>query len=84
MEHPNIIRLIESAIINNELYIVLEWAEKGDLKTMIKEAKERDISFSEENIWEYLSVHHRQVYDPYRLRDRPYAQEQDHAQRPEA
>ena len=54
MEHPNIIRLIDSAIINNELYIVLEWAEKGDLKTMIKEAKERDISFSEENVWEYL------------------------------
>lgn len=69
VEHPNIIRLIDSAIINNELYIVLEWAEKGDLKTLIKEAKDRDLAFSEENIWEYVLGHYRKVHDPHRIRD---------------
>ena len=37
VEHPNIIQFIDSFIENNELYIVTEWAEKGDLKKLIKE-----------------------------------------------
>jgi len=32
LDHPNIIKFIDSVILNNELYIICEWAEKGDLK----------------------------------------------------
>lgn len=38
----------------NELFIAVEWAEKGDLKLVIKKAIEEDVSFSEKKIWEYI------------------------------
>ena len=39
----------------NELFIAVEWAEKGDLKLVIKKAMEEDISFPEKRIVEYIS-----------------------------
>ena len=36
LQHNFIIRYIESFIDNNEMYIVVEWAEKGDLKQLIR------------------------------------------------
>lgn len=53
-DHPNIIKFIDSVILNNELYIICEWAEKGDLKRQIREAIEKELNFSELNIWEFL------------------------------
>lgn len=38
----------------NELFIAVEWAEKGDLKLVIKKAIEEDVGFSEKKIWEYI------------------------------
>jgi serine/threonine protein kinase len=38
----------------NELFIAVEWAEKGDLKLVIKKAIEEDVSFPEKKIWEYI------------------------------
>jgi serine/threonine protein kinase len=37
LSHPNIIQYVDSFTHNNELIIVTEWAEKGDLKRLIKE-----------------------------------------------
>lgn len=54
LDHPNIIKYIDSFIENNELYIVTEWAEKGDLKKLIKEHTSDEIPFDEATIWDYM------------------------------
>ena len=38
----------------NELFIAVEWAEKGDLKLVIRKAIEEDVSFTEKKIFEYI------------------------------
>jgi hypothetical protein len=38
----------------NELFIAVEWAEKGDLKLVIKKAIEDDVSFPEKKCWDYI------------------------------
>ena len=35
LEHPNITKYIESFIHDNEMFIAVEWAEKGDLKNYV-------------------------------------------------
>ena len=57
LDHPNIVKYLNWFIDNklNELFIAVEWAEKGDLKLVIKKAIEEDVSFPEKRIWEYIS-----------------------------
>jgi hypothetical protein len=39
----------------NELFIAVEWAEKGDLKLLIKKGIEEDIILPERKIWDFIS-----------------------------
>lgn len=38
----------------NELFIAVEWAEKGDLKMVMKRAQEDEVSFPEKQVWRYI------------------------------
>lgn len=57
LDHPNIVKYLNWFIDNklNELFIAVEWAEKGDLKLVIKKAMEEDINFQEKKIVDYIS-----------------------------
>jgi len=50
LSHPNIIKYIDSKILNNKVYIIMEYADDGDLKAKIKQHKQKNIPFKEENI----------------------------------
>ena len=54
LDHPNIIKYLDSFIEDNQLFIAIEWAEKGDLKQLIKRSISEDLSIDEKKIWEYL------------------------------
>lgn len=54
LQHPNIIRYVDSYIDNNELFIVLEFAEGGDLKGLIKRVISANRVFEESIIWSYI------------------------------
>jgi len=54
LNHPHIIKYIDSFIHNNELIIVTEWAERGDLKKLIKEKESEDLQFDEPTIWDFM------------------------------
>ena len=55
LRHPNIINYLDSFIEENELLIAIEWAEKGDLKKVIKRAQADELPIEELKIWEYMS-----------------------------
>ena len=54
LKHLNIIQYIDSFTYNNELIIITEWAEKGDLKRLIRSHIEEELPFEESVIWEYI------------------------------
>jgi serine/threonine protein kinase len=54
LKHPNIINYLDSFIEENELLIAIEWAEKGDLKRVIKKAQTEELLLDELKIWEYM------------------------------
>lgn len=55
LDHPNIIRYMDSFICNNDLIIVYEWAAAGDLKRQLRKAQERGVGFEERVIWKYFA-----------------------------
>eukprot|EP00929_Paragymnodinium_shiwhaense_P006748 TRINITY_DN110709_c0_g1_i1.p1 TRINITY_DN110709_c0_g1~~TRINITY_DN110709_c0_g1_i1.p1 ORF type:complete len:822 (+),score=202.86 TRINITY_DN110709_c0_g1_i1:156-2621(+) len=53
VEHPNIVKFLGSFVNNQELLIIVEWAEKGDLKRLIRKALANDVRFKDSELWEY-------------------------------
>lgn len=53
LDHPNIVKLLDSFVDRSDLLIIVEWAERGDLKRLIRKALANESSFSGPEIWEY-------------------------------
>jgi len=54
LSHPNIIAYLDSFIDDQDLMIVCEWAEAGDLKYQVRKALSKGIRFQEYTIWKYF------------------------------
>lgn len=52
IEHPNIIKCYLSFIEDEYLYIVMDYAEEGDLQTKIEKQKTTKRFFAEKDLWE--------------------------------
>lgn len=54
INHPNIIKYYESLIQKNKLYLILEYAEDGDLRTVISKHKKASKTLEENVIFDYF------------------------------
>lgn len=54
LEHKHITQYIESFIIDNEMFIAVEWAAKGDLKEYIKTIRDKNSFIPEMRVWQYI------------------------------
>ena len=56
VDHPHIIKYYESFIRKDKLFIIMEYAEKGDLKGLIKKHSAKEGDLVEENqVWNWFS-----------------------------
>ena len=51
--HPNLIKYFTSFFENDCLYIIMEYASKGDLYRILKEQRSRKKYISERDLWNY-------------------------------
>jgi serine/threonine protein kinase len=51
VDHTNVIRYFGSFIVDNYIYIVMEYAEGGDLQRLLRKTKEEGRRFSEKELW---------------------------------
>lgn len=55
LNHPNVVHYLDSFLHDQELYIVLEWAGRGDLKTLITDSARRKELLGEGTCWSLFS-----------------------------
>ena len=53
VSHPNIVKYFDSFMADNELFIAIEWADKGDVKKLIKKFKQEGDLIDECHIIQY-------------------------------
>lgn len=56
LNHPGIIRYLESFISDNKLFIAIEWASKGDLKKLIRKHLDEKEKIDNLTIFKYLKT----------------------------
>ena len=54
MKHKNIVSYCEAFVEGDALFIVMEFAERGDINSIIKKAKRKNAYIPEDTIWCYL------------------------------
>ena len=54
LSHEHITKYIESFIQDNEMFIAVEWAERGDLKQYIRKVRDANELIPERQIWFYV------------------------------
>lgn len=54
ISHPHIIGYKGSNIFENDLYILSEYVDRGDLKGLLRDAKSTGIQFTELRIWNFM------------------------------
>eukprot|EP00742_Colponemidia_sp_Colp-10_P008843 GILJ01009603.1.p1 GENE.GILJ01009603.1~~GILJ01009603.1.p1 ORF type:complete len:597 (+),score=75.73 GILJ01009603.1:27-1817(+) len=53
-DHPNIIKYVETFVEQNELFIVMEFAQGGDLSQLIAAKRQGGTYFDEREIWKFF------------------------------
>lgn len=56
LDHPGIVKYLDSFITENKLFIAIEWADKGDLKKLIRKHEQEKEKIDENIIFEYLKI----------------------------
>mmetsp|Transcript_15743 Transcript_15743/g.16336 ORF Transcript_15743/g.16336 Transcript_15743/m.16336 type:complete len:759 (+) Transcript_15743:15-2291(+) len=56
VNHPGIVKYLDSFIADNKLFIAIEWADKGDLKKLIRKHEQEKEKIDDTKIFDYLKI----------------------------